>query len=199
MFDRVVANKDPAEQGLLDLKLRKELAANLEQIDALQRLLSAPDMLELLDSIRQQRQRYEQAVTAMLAVQQDGNRAQDVFEQQVVPQETQIRQALRKTLGDMQAIADQISVIDDIAYQTNMLALNAAIEAARRACATRWRNSGCPRPRIRPAPGTSCRRLRAHRGSRAAAPRLRRSGAMRPAARRPGRFPPERVQTRGRA
>ncbi len=96
----VVANKDPAEQGLLDLKLRKELAANLQQIDALQRLLTSPRMLELLGAIRQHRQQYEKAVTAMLAVQQDGNRAQDVFEQQVLPQETRIRQALR-SLGDL--------------------------------------------------------------------------------------------------
>ena len=39
--------------------------------------------------------------------------------------------AVAKTVVDMQSIAEQISIIDDIAYQTNMLALNAAIEAAR--------------------------------------------------------------------
>ncbi len=39
--------------------------------------------------------------------------------------------AVEKTVADMQAIAERISIIDDIAYQTNMLALNAAIEAAR--------------------------------------------------------------------
>jgi len=39
--------------------------------------------------------------------------------------------AVRETVNAMQAIADKIGIIDDIAYQTNLLALNAAIEAAR--------------------------------------------------------------------
>lgn len=39
--------------------------------------------------------------------------------------------AVRGTVADMRRIASEISVIDDIAYQTNMLALNAAIEAGR--------------------------------------------------------------------
>ncbi len=40
-------------------------------------------------------------------------------------------EAVQRTVQDMQAIAQRISIVDDIAYQTNMLALNAAIEAAR--------------------------------------------------------------------
>ena len=40
-------------------------------------------------------------------------------------------QAVRDTLVAMKTIAAKISIIDDIAYQTNLLALNAAIEAAR--------------------------------------------------------------------
>ncbi|WP_257450932.1 methyl-accepting chemotaxis protein [Archangium lipolyticum] len=40
-------------------------------------------------------------------------------------------QAVRETVGAMTAIAEKISIIEEIAYQTNLLALNAAIEAAR--------------------------------------------------------------------
>ncbi|HET8870534.1 MAG TPA: methyl-accepting chemotaxis protein, partial [Aquabacterium sp.] len=40
-------------------------------------------------------------------------------------------EAVQATVAAMKTIADQIGIIDDIAYQTNLLALNAAIEAAR--------------------------------------------------------------------
>jgi methyl-accepting chemotaxis protein len=36
-----------------------------------------------------------------------------------------------ETMGAMKAIAERITIIDEIAYQTNLLALNASIEAAR--------------------------------------------------------------------
>jgi len=39
--------------------------------------------------------------------------------------------SVKETVEAMQAIADRISIIEEIAYQTNLLALNAAIEAAR--------------------------------------------------------------------
>jgi methyl-accepting chemotaxis protein len=39
--------------------------------------------------------------------------------------------SVRQTVGAMKAIAEKISIIEEIAYQTNLLALNAAIEAAR--------------------------------------------------------------------
>src|SRR5260370_33089150 len=39
--------------------------------------------------------------------------------------------AVVETVGAMKAIAEKISIIEEIAYQTNLLALNAAIEAAR--------------------------------------------------------------------
>jgi len=40
-------------------------------------------------------------------------------------------QAVKETVQAMKLIADKITIVDDIAYQTNLLALNAAIEAAR--------------------------------------------------------------------
>ena len=40
-------------------------------------------------------------------------------------------EAVRSTVAAMKSIADKISIIDDIAYRTDLLALNAAIEAAR--------------------------------------------------------------------
>jgi methyl-accepting chemotaxis protein len=39
--------------------------------------------------------------------------------------------AMEQTVKAMRAIADRVSVVEEIAYQTNLLALNAAIEAAR--------------------------------------------------------------------
>jgi len=39
--------------------------------------------------------------------------------------------AVQETVAAMKAIAEKISIIEEIAYQTNLLALNAAIEAAR--------------------------------------------------------------------
>ena len=40
-------------------------------------------------------------------------------------------QAMKETLTAMKAIAEKVSIVEEIAYQTNLLALNAAIEAAR--------------------------------------------------------------------
>ena len=39
--------------------------------------------------------------------------------------------SVQETVAAMKAIAEKISIIEEIAYQTNLLALNAAIEAAR--------------------------------------------------------------------
>ena len=67
------------------------------------------------------------------SVKQNADNAQQtaVMAQEASGQAGQGGEAVQRTVADMQAIAEQIGIIDDIAYQTNMLALNAAIEAAR--------------------------------------------------------------------
>jgi methyl-accepting chemotaxis protein len=49
----------------------------------------------------------------------------------VIKDAEQSGQAVKETVDAMKAIAEKISIIEEIAYQTNLLALNAAIEAAR--------------------------------------------------------------------
>lgn len=61
----------------------------------------------------------------------DNARLTDTMAQQAATMTAQGGQAVQQSVSAMQSIAERISVIDDIAYQTNMLALNAAIEAAR--------------------------------------------------------------------
>ena len=61
----------------------------------------------------------------------DNARLTDSMAQQAAAQAREGGTAVASAVTAMQRIAERISVVDDIAYQTNMLALNAAIEAAR--------------------------------------------------------------------
>ncbi|MDE2107043.1 MAG: methyl-accepting chemotaxis protein [Patescibacteria group bacterium] len=61
----------------------------------------------------------------------DNARLTDTIARQAAKQSEESGVAVQETLVAMQSIAERISLVDDIAYQTNMLALNAAIEAAR--------------------------------------------------------------------
>ncbi|SCC91107.1 Methyl-accepting chemotaxis sensory transducer [Thiomonas sp. X19] len=72
----------------------------------------------------------EQA-TASIRQNADNARLTDTMAQQAASQARDGGAAVQQTVSAMQSIAERISIIDDIAYQTNMLALNAAIEAAR--------------------------------------------------------------------
>ncbi len=103
-------------QGSGDLSTRTEqTAANLQK--------TASSMEELAATIRQTAEHAEQAdrlSSAASEVATHGGRAVE----QVVSTMADITQSSRK-------IADIISVIDGIAFQTNILALNAAVEAAR--------------------------------------------------------------------
>lgn len=72
----------------------------------------------------------EQA-TASIRQNADNARLTDSMAQQAALQAKDGGAAVQATVSAMQSIAERISIIDDIAYQTNMLALNAAIEAAR--------------------------------------------------------------------
>ena len=102
--------------GNNDLSRRTEQqAANLEE--------TAASMEELTSTVRQNAESARQANQLAIGAASVASQGGDVVSQ-VVTTMTQIEQSSRK-------IAEIISVIDGIAFQTNILALNAAVEAAR--------------------------------------------------------------------
>ncbi|MGH8052396.1 MAG: methyl-accepting chemotaxis protein [Stenotrophomonas sp.] len=102
--------------GNNDLSQRTEQqAANLEE--------TAASMEELTSTVRQNAESARQANQLAIGAASVASQGGDVV-QQVVLTMTGIEQSSKK-------IAEIISVIDGIAFQTNILALNAAVEAAR--------------------------------------------------------------------
>jgi methyl-accepting chemotaxis protein len=102
--------------GNNDLSKRTETqAASLEE--------TAASMEELTATVNHNANNAKQANQLALAATMTAERGVDVVKK-VVSTMTDINDASRK-------ISDIISVIDDIAFQTNILALNAAVEAAR--------------------------------------------------------------------
>ena len=102
--------------GNNDLSRRTEQqAANLEE--------TAASMEELTSTVRQNAESARQANQLAIGAASVASQGGDVV-QQVVSTMTGIEQSSKK-------IAEIISVIDGIAFQTNILALNAAVEAAR--------------------------------------------------------------------
>jgi methyl-accepting chemotaxis protein len=128
--------------GNLDLSGRtEEQASSLEE--------TASSMEELTATVKQNadnaRQANQLAVKASEVAQRGGGVVSEVVT------------TMDAITGSSRKIADIISVIDGIAFQTNILALNAAVEAARaasRAVALRWWRRKCatwrsaaPRPK----------------------------------------------------
>jgi methyl-accepting chemotaxis protein len=72
----------------------------------------------------------QQITTSIEQVATSSRKVDEVAGQRVLDAEESGR-AVRQTVDAMKAIAERISIIEEIAYQTNLLALNAAIEAAR--------------------------------------------------------------------
>jgi methyl-accepting chemotaxis protein len=110
-----VASKEIAS-GNTDLSQRtEEQASNLEQ--------TAASMEELTGTVKQNAENARQANQLAAGASEVARRGGEVVKQVVVTMGS-INESSRK-------IVDIISVIDGIAFQTNILALNAAVEAAR--------------------------------------------------------------------
>jgi methyl-accepting chemotaxis protein/methyl-accepting chemotaxis protein-1 (serine sensor receptor) len=110
-----VASKEIAS-GNTDLSQRtEEQASSLEE--------TASSMEELTGTVKQNAENAKQANQLAAGASQVASRGGEVV-QQVVVTMSGISESSKK-------IADIISVIDGIAFQTNILALNAAVEAAR--------------------------------------------------------------------
>jgi methyl-accepting chemotaxis protein len=70
-------------------------------------------------------------MSASISQNADSTRKMEVMAQKGARDAEESGKAVTETVHAMKAIAEKVSIIEEIAYQTNLLALNAAIEAAR--------------------------------------------------------------------
>ena len=80
----------------------------------------------IVDILRQSEESTQQAASAL-----DANRRSGVFMQQAMDSMGRMTEAMGEITTASKAISQVISVIDNIAFQTNILSLNASVEAAR--------------------------------------------------------------------
>ncbi|WP_087750312.1 methyl-accepting chemotaxis protein [Paraburkholderia caledonica] len=103
-------------QGNLDLSQRtEEQAASLQE--------TAASMEELTSTVRQNTENAKQANALAANAREEATRGGEVVNQVV--------ESMRDISSSSGKVADIITVIEGIAFQTNILALNAAVEAAR--------------------------------------------------------------------
>jgi aerotaxis receptor len=115
-MDRVLADSMGIAHGNADLSQRtEEQASSLEE--------TASSMEELTSTVKQNADNARQANQLALGASDVAVRGGTVVKQVV--------ETMNGISGSSRKIADIISVIDGIAFQTNILALNAAVEAAR--------------------------------------------------------------------
>jgi methyl-accepting chemotaxis protein len=105
------------------------LASASEQMSATSQAL-AQGTSEQAASIEETTSSLEQ-MSASIGQNADNSRQTEQMARRGAGEAEESGRAMSETMGAMKAIAQKISIIEDIAYQTNLLALNAAIEAAR--------------------------------------------------------------------
>ena len=114
--DTIYTGAGEISAGSNDLSSRTEQqAASLEE--------TAASMEQLTATVKQNAENARQASNLALSASETAQKGGKVVDNVV--------QTMRDIAGSSQKIADIISVIDGIAFQTNILALNAAVEAAR--------------------------------------------------------------------
>jgi methyl-accepting chemotaxis protein len=105
------------------------LASASEQMSATSQAL-AQGTSEQAASIEETTASLEQ-MSASIGQNADNSRQTEQMASRGAGEAEESGRAMRETVDAMKAIAQKISIIEEIAYQTNLLALNAAIEAAR--------------------------------------------------------------------